>query len=280
MKVSSKKIVITGVIILDCIFAFVLMNKFDNKSAFSTNFPNIKQSANYTIDDSLIFVNEATTDLIELSVVSQEDLQIAQEIILNEQQQVIIGQRQVSEAIENSNRQVELARQANERKIAEAKAREAARKAVEERKKRALQDAEELKKALSNEKNASQKGKAIVEYALKFNGNSYVFGGSWDGEEPYTPTDCSGFTQGLYKHFGYDIPRVARDQAIVGREVELKDIQPGDLVFYSSNGSTVTHAAIYIGNGKIIHAQTPRLGIGISNIRLGTLVRVHIRRVV
>ena len=280
MKISSKKIIITGFIILDCIFAVILMNKFDNKSAFSTNFSNIKQSANYTIEDSLVFVNEATTDLIELSVVSQEDLQIAQEIILNEQQQVIIGQRQVSEAIENSNRQVELARQANERKIAEAKAREAARKAVEERKKRALQDAEELKKALSNEKNASQKGKAIVEYALKFNGNSYVFGGNWDGEEPYTPTDCSGFTQGLYKHFGYDIPRVARDQAIVGREVELKDIQPGDLVFYSSNGSTVTHAALYIGNGKIIHAQTPRLGIGISNIRLGTLVRVHIRRVV
>ncbi len=256
------------------------MNKFDNKSAFSTNFPNIKQSANYTIEDSLIFVNEATTDLIELSVVSQEDLQIAQEIILNEQQQVIIGQRQVSEAIENSNRQVELARQEKERKIAEAKAREEARKAAEERKKRALQDAEELKKALSNEKNASPKGKAIVEYALKFNGNSYVFGGSWDGEEPYTPTDCSGFTQGIYKHFGYDIPRDARDQASVGREVELKDIQPGDLVFYSSNGSTVTHAALYIGNGKIIHAQTPRLGIGISNIRLGTLVRVHIRRVV
>lgn len=280
MKISSKKIIITGFIILDCIFAVILMNKFDNKSAFSTNFSNIKQSANYTIEDSLVFVNEATTDLIELSVVSQEDLQIAQEIILNEQQQVIIGQRQVSEAIENSNRQVELARQEKERKIAEAKAREAARKAAEERKKRALQDAEELKKALSNEKNASPKGKAIVEYALKFNGNAYVFGGSWDGEEPYTPTDCSGFTQGLYKHFGYDIPRVAGDQANVGREVELKDIQPGDLVFYSSNGSTVTHAALYIGNGKIIHAQTPRLGIGISNIRLGTLVRVHIRRVV
>lgn len=280
MKITSKKIIITGFIILDCIFGVILMNKVEDKSTFSTSFSNIKQSSNYTIEDSLVFVNEATTDLIELSVVSQEDLQIAQEIILNEQQQLIISQRQVSQAIENSNRQLELARQEKERKIAEAKAREAARKAAEERRKKALQDAEELKKALINEKNASPKGRAVVEYALRFNGNAYVFGGSWNGEEPYTPTDCSGFTQGVYKHFGIDIPRVARDQAEVGREVELRDIQPGDLVFYSSNGSTVTHAALYIGNGKIIHAQTPRLGIGISNIRLGTLSRVNIRRVI
>lgn len=269
-----------GFVILDIIFGSILMSKVEDKKAFSTNFANVKQSSSYTIEDSLVFVNEATTDLIELSVVSQEDLQIAQEIILNEQQQLIISQRQVAQSIENSNRQKELAKQEKERQLAEAKAREAARKAAEERKKRALKDAEELKKALANESNASAKGKAIVAYALKFNGDAYVFGGSWDGEEPYTPTDCSGFTQGIYKHFGIDIPRVARDQAEVGREVELKDIQPGDLVFYSSNGSTVTHAALYIGNGKIIHAQTPRLGIGISNIRLGTLSRVHIRRVI
>lgn len=279
MKITSKKIIIMGFIVLDCIFGAILMNRYENKSIFSTNFSNIKQSSSYTIEDSLVFVNEVTSDLIELSVVSHEDLQIAQEIILNEQQQVIVGQRQVAQTIDNSNRQVELAKQEKARKIAEAKAREAARKAAEERMKRALQDAEELKKALANEKNASPKGRAIVEYALKFNGNAYLFGGSWNGEIPYTPTDCSGFTQGIYKHFGIDIPRVARDQANVGREVELKDIQPGDLVFYSSNGSTVTHAALYIGNGKIIHAQTPLLGIGISNIRLGTLVRVHIRRV-
>lgn len=280
MKLTPKKIFIMGFVILDIIFGSILMSKVEDKKAFSTNFANVKQSSSYTIEDSLVFVNEATTDLIELSVVSQEDLQIAQEIILNEQQQLIISQRQVAQSIENSNRQKELAKQEKERQLAEAKAREAARKAAEERKKRALKDAEELKKALANESNASAKGKAIVAYALKFNGDAYVFGGSWDGEEPYTPTDCSGFTQGIYKHFGIDIPRVARDQTEVGREVELKDIQPGDLVFYSSNGSTVTHAALYIGNGKIIHAQTPRLGIGISNIRLGTLSRVHIRRVI
>ena len=71
-------------VVLDCVFGAILMNKFDNKSIFSTNFSNIKKSSNYTIEDSLVFVNEATSDLIELSVVSHEDLQIAQEIILNE----------------------------------------------------------------------------------------------------------------------------------------------------------------------------------------------------
>ena len=123
------------------------------------------------------------------------------------------------------------------------------------------------------------KGKQVVAYAKKFVGKSYRMGGQWNGELPYRATDCSGFTKGVYKHFGISLPRVARDQARVGKKVAWKDLQPGDLIFYSGNGGrSVTHAAMYIGNGKIIHAQTPRLGIGITTMNI--MVKMTARRVI
>ena len=130
----------------------------------------------------------------------------------------------------------------------------------------------------SSSGSGSATGKAIVEYALSFVGQPYVWGGVWNGELPYRNTDCSGFIQGLYKHFGIDIPRTAGAQARMGREVNIKDIQPGDIVFYSSGGNTITHAAMYIGNGKIIHARTPSLGIGINSVFI--MRRLSIRRII
>ena len=130
----------------------------------------------------------------------------------------------------------------------------------------------------SNTTNSS-KGVEIANYAKKFVGKSYRMGGSWNGEMPYTATDCSGFTQGVFKHFGISLPRVARDQATVGKKVSFSELQPGDLVFYSGNGGkSVTHVAIYIGNGKIVHAQTPSLGIGITTYNI--MVKMTARRVI
>ena len=102
---------------------------------------------------------------------------------------------------------------------------------------------------------------AIVAYAKQFLGNPYVYGGTslTDG------TDCSGFTQGVYKHFGITTGRSSRDQAAKGREIAVSSAQPGDLLFYSSGSSNyINHVALYIGGGQVIHASNSTTGIIIS----------------
>src|SRR5699024_1222660 len=91
-------------------------------------------------------------------------------------------------------------------------------------------------------------------------GNPYV----WGGTSLTNGTDCSGFTQSVYRNFGISIPRVSRDQANGGRTVSLSNVLPGDLIFYTSGGS-INHVALYIGGGQVVHASNPRTGIKISN---------------
>ena len=157
----------------------------------------------------------------------------------------------------------------------------AAEKAVAEQKARAKAKKAATASKTTKKKNATStvaanpKGSAIAAYAKQFVGNPYVHGGT----SLTKGADCSGFTQSVYKHFGISIPRVARAQARVGKSVSWNNLQPGDLMFYSGNGGrSVTHAAIYIGNGKIVHAQTPRLGIGITTAKI--MVWMGARRVI
>lgn len=104
----------------------------------------------------------------------------------------------------------------------------------------------------------------VVSYALKFVGNRYV----WGGESLTNGADCSGFTQSIYGDFGYSLPRVSRDQASsAGKRVSESDILPGDLVFYANSSGSVNHVAMYIGNGKIVHAANSRQGIITSQYR-------------
>lgn len=99
---------------------------------------------------------------------------------------------------------------------------------------------------------------AIVAYAKQFLGNPYVYGGT----SLTNGADCSGFTQGVFGHFGIETGRTSRDQADNGRTIALDQIQPGDLLFYSSGSSGyINHVAIYIGNGQIIHSSTEKTGI-------------------
>ncbi len=102
---------------------------------------------------------------------------------------------------------------------------------------------------------------SIVAYAKQFLGCPYV----WGGNSLAHGVDCSGFTKGIYANFGYYISRTSRTQAYDGVSINLSSVRPGDLVFYSSGG-TITHVAMYIGNGQIIHASSPRDGIMISNM--------------
>lgn len=107
----------------------------------------------------------------------------------------------------------------------------------------------------------SATGRAIVAYAKEFLGQPYVWGGTWNGEKPYTGTDCSGFVQGVYRHFGINLTRTTYTQWADTASYTLVTGTPqaGDVVMYDG------HVAILTGNGEeIIHASNPTDGIKLS----------------
>jgi|GEM_PF-414174 len=116
---------------------------------------------------------------------------------------------------------------------------------------------------------SSSLGSQIASFAQRYLGNPYVYGGN----SLTNGVDCSGFTQQVYLHFGYSIPRTADSQAGVGTAVSVSTstLQPGDLLFYGSS-SYIGHVAIYIGNGEVIHASTPTKGIIITKYNYRTPV--------
>ena len=101
----------------------------------------------------------------------------------------------------------------------------------------------------------------IVDFALQYVGYPYVYGTA--GPDTF---DCSGFTSYVYAHFGYTLNRSSRDQVSNGVAVTKDQLQPGDLVFFSTNGSYPTHVGLYIGDGNIVHASTPQDGVKISSL--------------
>ena len=106
----------------------------------------------------------------------------------------------------------------------------------------------------------SSLGQQIADYAVQFVGNPYVYGGT----SLTNGTDCSGFTMSVMANFGIGLARTAADQSYGGTSVAISDIMPGDLLFYS-DGSGISHVALYIGGGQIVHAATESQGIIISN---------------
>ena len=114
----------------------------------------------------------------------------------------------------------------------------------------------------------SAKGSEIANFACQFVGNPYVPGGTSLTEG----ADCSGFTQSVYKAFGYSIPRTSSEQRSAGQEVSYAEAQPGDLICYAG------HVAIYLGNGRIVHASSVKTGIKYGNATYKTILSV--RRIV
>lgn len=127
-------------------------------------------------------------------------------------------------------------------------------------------------------------GAKIVNYALQYVGNPYV----WGGTSLTNGADCSGFVQTVFAHFGIKLLRVADDQmkgpsSAISQEykrpviVDTSSMQPGDLIFYGTS-NYASHVAIYMGDGKIVHASNsqpyPEGGIKISNYDYNTPIRV------
>ena len=107
----------------------------------------------------------------------------------------------------------------------------------------------------SSSSSSSGSGSSVVDYATQFVGNPYV----WGGTSLTNGADCSGFVQSVYKNFGVDLPRTSYEQQNAGTEVSYEDAQAGDLICYGG------HVAIYMGDGKIVHASNAKDGIKISD---------------
>lgn len=101
---------------------------------------------------------------------------------------------------------------------------------------------------------------SLVSYATQFVGNPYV----WGGTSLTNGADCSGFVLSVYAKYGISLPHHAASQAGCGTKISASEAQPGDLYFYG-NGKGINHVAIYIGNGQVVHASSPKTGIKISN---------------
>ena len=112
----------------------------------------------------------------------------------------------------------------------------------------------------------------IVNYALQYVGNRYVSG----GRSLAGGTDCSGFTCFVYADFGYSISRTPSGQMSgSGRSIGYEEIQPGDIICYSSNGGkSCTHVGMYIGNGQIVHSANSRKGVIISGADFEPIIGV------
>lgn len=106
----------------------------------------------------------------------------------------------------------------------------------------------------------SETRRNLVSMAFEYLGGKYVWGGTTLG----VGVDCSGYVMRLYEAQGIIIHRVSIEQATDGRQVSPEEMKPGDLIFYETLGPYISHVAMYIGDGKIIHAASEKKGICIN----------------
>lgn len=108
-------------------------------------------------------------------------------------------------------------------------------------------------------------GQEVVDFALQFVGNPYV----WGGTSLTNGADCSGFVMSVFGHFGISLPHSSYALRSCGRAVSYSNAQPGDLICYSG------HVAIYIGGGRIVGAQSTAVGIATQTATYRTILAVR-----
>lgn len=149
--------------------------------------------------------------------------------------------------------------------LAEEKTRLAAEKKAKEE---AAKKAEAERKAAA-EQAKRDKAKQVANYAKTAVGTAYV----WGGTNMSAGVDCSGLCYAAYKKYGYTLPRVSRDMAASSALLSVTPnttyLKAGDLVFYASGG-VVDHVAMYIGDGKVVHASDYSTGVIISRYNYRT----------
>lgn len=103
----------------------------------------------------------------------------------------------------------------------------------------------------------------LVAFACRYEGYPYVYG----GQSPSTGFDCSGLVYYVFRNFGYTLNRTADQQYYNGTRVKWGEWKPGDLLFFSTDGSGyISHVGIYVGDNQIIHAANSRTGVIYSNV--------------
>ena len=278
MKVRVKAMYESGeTSMLDIIFSSSSMQDMLNKADY------IEKMHEY---DKKVFTNykiarQNVEDLKENLEIEESELEAAQEGLEEEMASVEEARAELEAISEDYAVQISKARQQAEVYKSQIKQRNAQIKQIEAEEERKRKE-EEAKKNSQNSSNTasdsstttekpaatakvdtssimaangSARGKEIASFACGFVGNPYVAGGT----SLTNGADCSGFTQSVFKQYGYSLPRNSTSQRSVGREVSYAEAEPGDIICYPG------HVAIYIGNGKIVHASSAKTGIKISN---------------
>ena len=102
----------------------------------------------------------------------------------------------------------------------------------------------------------------LLDIALQLKGTPYRYGGN----HPGTGFDCSGFIQFSHSRAGLRVPRTTRQQFQSSRSVSIQQIRPGDLLFYETEGRRPGHVALYLGQGRMIHAPSSGKAVTISRL--------------
>ncbi len=108
---------------------------------------------------------------------------------------------------------------------------------------------------------ASKRGQTVLREAQRYLGVPYVWGG-----QGFSGIDCSGLVLQAYKAAGVNLPRVSRDQFQVGEPVAWNQLQPGDRVYFASDGQRIDHTGLYLGAGRFIHASGRRRQVVVDNL--------------
>jgi cell wall-associated NlpC family hydrolase len=110
---------------------------------------------------------------------------------------------------------------------------------------------------------AAHRASELVVSAMAFLGVPYRRGGN----SAETGFDCSGFVKAMYEQtVGLVLPRRANEQATAGQQIDKKDLQPGDLVFFNTLRRAFSHVGIYVGDGKFIHSPKPGAQVRVEDM--------------